>query len=333
MRLEQLEYLIEIAKQNSMSTASEQLHLAPQTLSISMKNLEKEMGFPIFERTSKGATMTEQGRLVLQFALKTVTEYHNIIAQCAPQSASFMQRDMQGTLTIYANPIFSTTWLPYYTRMFLNQYPNVKLSIFSGTTPQVCSRVYQTASEQQEKDVLGLTALPYFENSLITDYIPSNHSLFFKAFGTGQYYCCVSRTSPLAKHQILSLKKLLEYPIIIYSASESNETPLMYLLQKYNDNLNVALTVSAIPFWAQAVQDNLGIGFINNAVLSENSYLKEHIDKLVLIKVKEPLISINGFLYSSVSSTLMQAFMDLWPAYRPAKNEPQFESVYIPLYR
>ena len=81
------------------------------------------------------------------------------------------------------------------------------------------------------------------------------------------------------------------------------------------------------------MQDNLGIGFINNAVLSENSYLKEHIDKLVLIKVKEPLISINGFLYSSVPSTLMQAFMDLWPAYRPAKNEPQFESVYIPLYR
>ncbi len=61
--------------------------------------------------------------------------------------------------------------------------------------------------------------------------------------------------------------------------------------------------------------------------------MKEHIDKLVLIKVKEPLISINGFLYSSVPSTLMQAFMDLWPAYRPAKNEPQFESVYIPLYR
>ncbi len=45
MRLEQLEYLIEIAKQNSMSTASEQLHLAPQTLSISMKNLEKKVSF------------------------------------------------------------------------------------------------------------------------------------------------------------------------------------------------------------------------------------------------------------------------------------------------
>ena len=175
--------------------------------------------------------------------------------------------------------------------------------------------------------------LPYFQNSLITDYIPRNHNLSFKAFSVSQYYCCVSRTSPLAKHQILSLKKLLEYPIIIYSASESNETPLMYLLQKYSDTLNIVLTVSAIPFWAQAVQDNLGIGFINNIVLSENSYLKEHIDKLTLIKVKEPLISINGFLYSSVPNLLMRAFMDLWPAYHPAKNEPQFESVYIPLYR
>lgn len=333
MRLEQLEYLIEIAKQNSMSTASKNLHLAPQTLSISMKNLEEEMGFIIFDRTSKGATLTANGELVLKFALKTVAEYHSIIAQCKPQSNLQLETNLQGELIIYANPIFTTTMLPYYTRMFLNQYPNVKLTILSGTTQQVCARVHQPVHDQDKVTALGITILPYFNHSLVTDYIPHNNSLSFKLFGISQYYCCVSKTSPLAKHQTLSIRKLLEYPIILYSASETTDTPLMYLLQQYHDNPNIVLSVSAMPFWTQAVRDNFGIGFINNIMLSENSYQKDHFNQLHFIKVKEPLLSVNGFLYASVPNPLMTAFMEQWPAYSPTKNEPQFESNYIPLYR
>ena len=332
MRLEQLEYLIEIAKQTSMSTASEQLHLAPQTLSISMKSLEKEFGFQIFDRTSKGVSLTENGELVLRFALKTVAEYYNIIDSCRPVQHT-QDSELKGNLTIYANPIFSTTLLPYYTRIFLNRYPNVKLTILSGTTPQICARVHQPMLGQQTNKVLGITVLPYFNNSLITDYLPRNNSLSFKVFGTNQYYCCVSRQSPLAKYQTLSLNKLLEYPIILYSASESPATPLVWLLQQYHENPNVVLSVSAIPFWAQSIRDNIGIGFINSLVLSENSYWKNHIDQLVFIKLKEPLICVNGFLYASVPDPLMTAFINQWPAYHPSKNDPYFESDYIPLYR
>ena len=142
MRLEQLEYLIEIAKQNSMNIASEQLHLAPQTLSISMKNLEKEMGFAIFDHTSKGTTLTRNGELVLHFALKTVSDYRAIIAQCATTNASTLVQttspELHGKLIIYCNPIFTTTSLPYYTRIFLNVYPKIRLTTLPRTTQQIC---------------------------------------------------------------------------------------------------------------------------------------------------------------------------------------------------
>ena len=50
MRIEQLEYLLEIAKANSFSSASENLYLTPQSLSRSVSKMENELGFKLFER-------------------------------------------------------------------------------------------------------------------------------------------------------------------------------------------------------------------------------------------------------------------------------------------
>lgn len=332
MRLEQLEYLIEIAKQNSMNIASEQLHLAPQTLSISMKNLEKEMGFAIFDHTSKGTTLTRNGELVLRFALKTVSDYRAIIAQCATTNTSTVVQttssELHGKLIIYCNPIFTTTSLPYYTRIFLNVYPKIKLTTLPRTTQQICETIYQSNIEKNiDSSVLGIVVLPFCQNTLVTEFLPNNSNLIFKPFGCSQYYCCVPKNSPLAKHQTLSIHKLLNHRLILYTASECPMTPLVYALQQYGTEPDIALSVSSIPFWVQAIQDGLGIGFINSLMLSENSYLKEHLNQLQFIRVKEPLLSINGFLYENPLDPITKAFIDLWPDYHPSKAEPKLSDL------
>ena len=61
MRLEQLLYLIEISRQSSLNTASERLHLTQQALSLSIKNLENEMGVPLLKRTHQGICLPQAG--------------------------------------------------------------------------------------------------------------------------------------------------------------------------------------------------------------------------------------------------------------------------------
>lgn len=336
MRLEQLEYVIEIAKQKSMNIASEHLHLTPQTLSISMKNLEQEMGFLIFNHTSKGTTLTQNGELVLKFALKTVAEYQQIIASCSSKvdthSPPLIPDHLQGNLTIYSNPIITTAFLPYYTRIFLNLYPGVKLTTLSGTTQFIFEKIINSISNV-EKNTLGIVVLPFAENLLNTDFIPPNENLHLKVINTSQYYCCVSRTSSLAKHKTLSIRNLLSCPLILYTMSENKMTPLVYLFKQYNIDPEIILSLSTIPSWVQAISDNLGIGFINGIVLSEDSYLKDHLNQLQIIKVKEPLISIYGFLYPSEPTQLMKSFMNLWPDYSPPKSNQILSSNPILLAR
>ena len=60
MKIEQVEQVLEIAKTGSLSKAKN-LYLSQPSLSLSIKNLEQEFGSPIFERGTKGMSLTDFG--------------------------------------------------------------------------------------------------------------------------------------------------------------------------------------------------------------------------------------------------------------------------------
>lgn len=61
MTIQQLQYVLEIARCGSASRAAKNLFLSQPNLSSAIKNLEQELGFPIFERTSAGMKLTPAG--------------------------------------------------------------------------------------------------------------------------------------------------------------------------------------------------------------------------------------------------------------------------------
>ncbi len=61
MKIEQVEQVLEIAKTGSLSKAAKNLYISQPSLSLSIRNLEQELGSPIFERGTKGMTLTDFG--------------------------------------------------------------------------------------------------------------------------------------------------------------------------------------------------------------------------------------------------------------------------------
>lgn len=66
MKLEQFTHVIEVAKTGSFSQAARNLYISQPNLSHSVKQMEKEIGFALFVRTSSGAIPTEQGREAIE---------------------------------------------------------------------------------------------------------------------------------------------------------------------------------------------------------------------------------------------------------------------------
>jgi LysR family transcriptional activator of nhaA len=68
MNYKHLHYFMQVAKSGSVTRASEQLHLTPQTISGQIQLLEEALGGALFAKSGRGLVLTETGRLALGFA-------------------------------------------------------------------------------------------------------------------------------------------------------------------------------------------------------------------------------------------------------------------------
>lgn len=74
MTLQQLRYLIAVAERNSINAAARDLFISQSSLSVAVKELEEELGVTIFNRTSKGITLTLEGAELLGYARQVVEQ-------------------------------------------------------------------------------------------------------------------------------------------------------------------------------------------------------------------------------------------------------------------
>lgn len=75
MTLQQLHYVIAIAEAGSMNKAAELLYVAQPSLTSAVKELEREIGIAIFNRSGRGVTLTNDGAEFLLYAKQLYAQY------------------------------------------------------------------------------------------------------------------------------------------------------------------------------------------------------------------------------------------------------------------
>ena len=72
MQIKQLEYLIKIVENGSISKAAEQLYITQPNLTKAVSSLEKEYGIRIFNRKARGVELTAEGKEFMRYARKVI---------------------------------------------------------------------------------------------------------------------------------------------------------------------------------------------------------------------------------------------------------------------
>ena len=79
MTLNQLRYAIAVSEEGTLNKAAERLYIAQPSLTKSIKELEKELGFELFSRTKRGMALTPKGEDFILFARDLYGRYEDMI--------------------------------------------------------------------------------------------------------------------------------------------------------------------------------------------------------------------------------------------------------------
>lgn len=99
MNFEQLAYVKTVYEMESMIHASEKMHISQSAMSQSIANLEKEIGYKLFERSRKGTFLTEEGQRLIPYILEILESQNDLLVE-----VQNMKTDIAGTLKIATIP-------------------------------------------------------------------------------------------------------------------------------------------------------------------------------------------------------------------------------------
>lgn len=123
MNTKQIDYAIELAKVENFSRAAENLFVSQPTFSYQIRTLEEEVGFRIFERSGKGASLTPAGKPFIA-ALQRIRDDLKLAVELG-QNYSAGYRD-EITITMSVRQALSL--LPQAIRNMQKRHPDVLIT-------------------------------------------------------------------------------------------------------------------------------------------------------------------------------------------------------------
>lgn len=226
LSLQQLRYVIEVVECGSINAASQNLYVSQPTLSAAIKEVEKDLGIELFNRTNRGITLTNDGIEFVGYA-RQVLEQMDLLET----RYSGTQRNAPGKLTLSAQHYaFGVAAFVEFVEDFDGD--EYDFSFRETRTNEIIEDVKTYCSE------LGIIYVCNFNEKVITKTL-SDASLEFCPLFDALPHVFVGPHHPLAQKEVVYPKDLEDYPRYSFEQGVNNsfffsEEPLSNLPHKKN---------------------------------------------------------------------------------------------------
>lgn len=194
MRIEQLQYLVEIAQVGSISLAAEKLHSSQPNISYALNAFEEEIGVRVFHRKRGGTEPTEVGKTIIAQAQDILDKLDKLKATTKNHSALIYEQ-----IRIGAVPGVCNSFLPKLLSKYKDKYPNVSLELVEANSDEIEEDVIQGKLNLGLVGLLGDHEFKHLEA---------------EQFLACQLMACVGPESPLVGNSQLSLAEIVQYPLV-----------------------------------------------------------------------------------------------------------------------
>ena len=197
LELRHLRYFVTLAEEMNFTRAAERLMIAQPPLSRQIRDLEEELGTPLFVREHHSLKLTEEGVLFRDYATRILSMTEQSIADVRNVS-----KGLQGTLYLAEVEGKGPNIMAKLVSEFSKLYPDVQYSFWNGNSDEVVNRIHKGLSD------VGLIMEPYDPQGI------HSHHLY-----TEPWVAMIPAGHPLActDAQTISMLELADCDLIIPS--------------------------------------------------------------------------------------------------------------------
>lgn len=243
MKLQQIQYICAVVRHGlSVSAASEALLTSQPGMSKQIKQLEEELGAPVFERNGKLFTrLTDFGRSILPHLERIQCEVDNV-----RRAATELTSPQAGSLSIATTHTQARYTLPPVIAAFRARYPDVRLNLHQGSPRQIA----ELAATGKVDFAIATESLGNFADLILLPCYLWNRAVV------------VPRGHELEHVADLSLQDLASYPLVTYLFGFSDRSKMADAFSRERLQPNLVLTAADAEVIKTYVRSGLGVGLI-----------------------------------------------------------------------
>ena len=293
MTLTQMNYIITISETGSLNKAAETLYISQPSLTNAVKELEKELGITIFNRSGRGVTLTNDGTEFLMYARQIYGQYESVLEKYS-EGGSYKKK-------------FGVSTQHY--SFAVNAFVDV-VQAYDAEKYDFILRETQTGEIIDDvangKSELGVIYLSEHNEEVLTKLIKKNGLIFEELF-TAEPHVFISNRHPLAAKEKIQLEDLKPYPYLTYEQGERNS---FYYAEEFLSMLDMPKNIQVRD---RATMFNLIIGLngftVCSGVISEELNGSQIIARPLAmdVQMRIGLVKKKNILFSRYADTYIEA--------------------------
>ena len=305
MELRHLRCFLAVAEELHFGRAAERLHMEQSPLSRAIKELEEDLGTPLFVRTTRSTRLTPAGKRFLENVPRVFTAL-----QQARESVKTSSQGFDGQLRIALSDCTTPSRLPALLALSREEEPDTEIRFFEVTLSQqikgLHGDLYDAGFALSNEAGDGIVAEPVWSDPLMV-LLPARH--------------------PLLVHKHIPLEEVLHYPLVLNDSEvcEGYARQVDLVLKRVDQEPMIAERVASFDLMLALVSAGFALGL---AATSQIAASREHGVVMRPLAGRQPLLTTYLLRLDAEPSRMLARFIKQLAsigsssAHRPASDPP-----------
>jgi DNA-binding transcriptional LysR family regulator len=266
MELRQLEYFVAVAEEQNFTRAAQRVHISQSGISAQIRQLERELGAELFDRSARTATLTATGKAALEHARTALAA-----AGALGQAVGEMTDLIRGRLII--GMVIGCTVTPLFDALaaFHRAHPGVEISLLEDNSDRLTDGVRAGTIDLALIGAAGTTP----------------HGLDALTIVSDRLVAAVPAGHPLAKRRRVTLRDLSAHPMICMPPGTGLRTVFDQSCAAQRVHPVIALQASAADAIADLATRGLGVAILSDSMAT---HYRDRLTTLPLDDVDTPAL-------------------------------------------